>query len=87
MNNDNNYYNAENTWDDRRPKMNRWWEMVENENEEVSNAMSTSLVAQQAAKQWIEHSTPSKRVIESKLNIRPTCSSSTKCLVSGVTSV
>jgi hypothetical protein len=87
MNNNDNYNNTENTWDDRRPKMNRWWEMAENEDDAVSNVMYTSLIAQQATRQWLGYHTPSKRIVESKRNTRPTYQSPKNCLVGGETRV
>lgn len=65
--------NTENTWDERRPTLNRWWDrLAENKNNEMSNTMSTSPVAQQAAKQWLERLTQSKTVIDDKRKLQST---------------
>lgn len=68
MNND----NTANTWDNRRQNLNHWWEIADNKNDATWNTIYTPPETQQAAKQWLEHSSSIKSVIDGKCKTQPT---------------
>lgn len=43
-----------NLWDNREPSLERWWEMVEKQHDEIPNTITTSPLAKQVTKQWLE---------------------------------
>lgn len=48
--------NNRNSWDARRPSLDRWWESAENQNNEMPVQLPTSPKAIQNTKQWIDRS-------------------------------
>lgn len=43
----------DNLWDDRRPKLNHWWETPDNHDYRLSDTMSISSEAKKATKLWL----------------------------------
>lgn len=62
--------NNRNPWDGRRPSLVRWWDLPENENNEMPEKNTSSPRAIENAKQWIDRSSGQSNKISSASNNR-----------------